>query len=143
MSSSNVIKNVIKYFVRRRLAGDERFFKALEMIYVKNMSLSVVSNEIGLPRNTIKSIIVFLLRNLGSHARIAAVVKRVSPIVLSIEPIIVDVSPKSYRCKLCKKESTIGVRSMQPKLKHVEVYHSGLVDDYVNMVIKKIRGEPA
>jgi hypothetical protein len=136
------INDVIKYFIRRRLAGDEKFFKALEMIYVKNMPVSDVSREIGLPRNTIKSIIMFLLHNLGSHARIAVVVKRVSPIVLSIEPIIVDVSPKAYRCKLCKKESTIGVRSMQPKLKHVEVHHRGLVDDYASMVIKKIRGEP-
>jgi hypothetical protein len=135
------INDVIKYFIRRRLAGDEKFFKALEMIYVKNMSVSDVSNEIGLPRNTIKSIIMFLLHNLGSHTKIAVVVKRVSPIVLSIEPIIVDVSPKTYRCKLCKKESTIGVRSMQPKLKHVEMHHRGLVDDYANMVIKKIKGE--
>jgi hypothetical protein len=133
------VKEAVRFLVKRRLAGDERTIKAIEMMLIRAMSPSEVEKALGVSRTNIKSKILQFTTNLGSSTKAAIVVKHALPVVMSIEPIIVDVDRFSFRCKLCNKVSTIGVRNVQPKLNHIEIYHKGLVNDYTEMVLKKLK----
>jgi hypothetical protein len=133
------IKEAVRFLVKRRLAGDERTIKAIEMVFISSMSPSDVEKATGVSRTNIKSKILQFTQYLGNSTKAAIVVKHVLPVVMGIEPIIVDVDRFSFKCKLCNNVSTIGVRTVQPKLNHIEIYHKGLVNDYTEMVLKKLR----
>jgi hypothetical protein len=131
--------NVVSYIIKRRLAGDYKFLKSIEMLYLRNMSPSDVSRELGIPKNNIRSNMQSLLNILNNHIKTAAVVRYLLPIVNDIDPIIVDVGPSLFRCKICNKEYRVGVRSMQPRLNHIESYHRGLVEDYTKIALKRLK----
>lgn len=133
------IKEAVRFLVKRRLAGDEKTMKAIEMVFLRNASPSEVESVLGVRKTNIKSKILQFAQYLGNSTKAAIVVKHTLPVVMGIEPIIVDVDRFTFRCKLCNKVSTIGVRNVQPKLNHIEIYHKGLVNDYTEMVLKKIK----
>jgi len=133
------IKEAVRFLVKRRLAGDEKTMKTIEMVYLRNASPSEVESVLGVRKTNIKSKILQFAQCLGNSTKAAIVVKHTLPVVMGIEPIIVDVDRFTFRCKLCNKVSTIGVRNVQPKLNHIEIYHKGLVNDYTEMVLKKIK----
>jgi hypothetical protein len=133
------IKEAIMFLVKRRLAGDERTIKAIEMILLMGMSPSEVEKALGVPRTNIKNKILQFTHNLGNSTKATIVVKHALPIVMGIEPIIVDVDKLSFKCRLCNKVSVIGVRHVQPKLNHIDIYHKGLVNDYTEIVLKKLK----
>jgi hypothetical protein len=133
------VKEAVRFLVKRRLAGDERTIKAIEMMFIGGMSPSEVEKALGVSRTNIKSKILQFAQHLGNSTKAAIVVKHALPIVMGIEPIIVDVDKLSFKCKLCNKVSVIGVRNVQPKLNHIEIYHKGLVNDYTEIVLKKLK----
>jgi hypothetical protein len=133
------VKEAVRFLVKRRLAGDERTIKAIEMIFIRGMSPSEVEKALGVSRTNIKSKILQFTQHLGNSTKAAIVVKHALHVVMSIEPIIVDVDKMSFKCRLCNRVSVIGVRNVQPKLMHIDIYHKGLVNDYTDMVLKKLK----
>jgi hypothetical protein len=133
------VKEAVRFLVKRRLAGDERTIKAIEMMLIRAMSPSEVEKALGVSRANIKGKILQFTTNFGSSTKAAIVFKHALPVVMSIEPIIVDVDRFSFRCRLCNRVSVIGVRNVQPKLNHIDIYHKGLVNDYTEMVLKKLK----
>jgi len=135
------LRHMIKYIVRRALAGDTKFLKLLELRYVKNAPPRVIEEETGYCRSTVGWIKYKLLGSMTVREQEEA--KKLLPRIIEeakkIEP-IAEIECCKATCKLCGRvfKTQCTVDALSTLIMHLEQNHASYIDKIVDRVIRRV-----
>jgi uncharacterized protein YerC len=128
-------RDVIKFLVVSRLAGNAKVLNVVEMI-AEGQTITEIANATGVKKSTIRYYKTLLYSHGLKGVRAYVVLSRVIPIIRRLEPVMVPISERFARCRLCGAVYVINPGMLS---RHVASAHIDLVESLVEKVVDEVR----